>query len=179
MFNLLPETFKEKIKAEYKLRRLVLILAFVIFIQSSFLIFLFPSWLISLYKEKEVASQIEEINKSSVAANANSISSIIKSTNSKLKVINNTLEYPRLIPFVDTVISKKSENIHLIGILYSGTGRSTATLSIEGISSTREALVSFVKNLEKSGMFRKVDLPVSNLAKDKDIKFSMSLTIVS
>lgn len=177
MFNLLPDNLKSNIRAEYKLHKFILILTFVIFIQVSFLIFLFPSWLISLYREKEVTAQIEEINQSPVAINANSISSIIKSTNTKLKVINTTLEYPRLVPFIETIIAKKSENIHLVGIMFVNNGKSTGTFSLEGLSSTREALVSFVKNLESSGVFKKVDLPVSNLAKDKDIKFSMSLTV--
>jgi hypothetical protein len=177
MFNLLPDNLKSEIRAEYKLHKFILILTFIIFIQVSFLVFLFPSWLISLYRENEVSAQIEEINKSPVAINANSISSIIKSTNTKLKIINTALEYPRLIPYVDTIISKKTDNIHLIGIMFSTTAKDTATISIEGLSSTREALVSFVKNLESAGKFKKVDLPVSNLAKDKDIKFSMTLTV--
>jgi hypothetical protein len=41
----------------------------------------------------------------------------------------------------------------------------------------RESIVAFTDNLKKIDSFSKVDLPISNLAKDKNIDFSISINI--
>lgn len=176
MFNLLPDNLKKQIKSEYKLRRFILIIAFVIFIQISFLIFLTPSWLVSVYKEKEAIIETENMNKSTVASSTNSVVTFIKSTNNRLSILNKVLVYPTVVPAVDLIISKKTKSIHIIELNYSSS-KNTASISLSGVSDTREALALFQKSLESSGHFKSVNLPVSNLAKDKNIVFSMNLTI--
>jgi len=177
MFNLLPDNLKEQIISEYKLRKLTLGVIFLLFIQVSFLVFLFPSWLVSIYKERDILKQTEEMSKSSLVSNINTAVSTINSTNTKLKVLTTVLEYPKFTPFVNAILSKKTNNIQINAIMYTSTEASMATISIQGISSTRESLVSFVKNLENLGLFEKVNLPVSNLAKEKNINFFIDLTI--
>lgn len=109
----------------------------------------------------------------------NSASYIIKSTNSKLTIINSTMKYSPFGPSLDAVLSNKNAGIHLSEVNYSATGSSTANISISGVSNTREALVTFVKNLKDSNVFRAVDLPVSNLAKDKNIDFSITMGVAA
>src|SRR3989344_3730340 len=158
MFNLLPKNLKEKIKTEYKLRKITVILIFIICLQLSFLIFLTPSWLISFYKEKEVTSQSEEIKKH---LSDSSLSEVIVT-----------------IRGINTNLSKKTSSIKIDELAYILGQENTAEIIIGGTSLTREALVSFVKALEDSKSFNKVNLPISNLAKDKNISFSISLQII-
>lgn len=177
MFNLLPENLKDEIRKEYKLRRLTVILVFVLAVQASFLIFLFPTWLISVYKEKEIVSQSEQMAKFLADSNVAPATNVIKSLNSKLNVINSALEYPAFVPLMDTVIGQKTKSITLKQFSYTSKDSASAELSIGGTSATRESLVAFVKSLEDTKAFKKVDLPISNLAKDKDIVFTITLTI--
>lgn len=177
MFNLLPESMKEKAKRDYKFRRLLVTLSLVIFLQCSFLIFLFPSWIVSTYKEKEIVSQVANIGKSQSITESNSALSIIKSTNKKLDSLNIELEYPRVTPFINVVLSKKTGAIYITGFSFITTDKKTGTLELSGVSTTRESLVSFVKRLKESGVFKAVDLPISNLAKDKNINFSIGLIL--
>ena len=175
MFNVLPDNLKAKIKTLYRGRLLVVIFIFIFFIQLAFLIFLLPSWVISEAKENEIILQTEEIN--NLAPELSSFSSLISSTNVKLGILNSALQYPVLIPLINTVVSSKTRAVLLNQFTYSLTGTSTATLAIRGISNTREALVSFAKNLQNTKKFKTVDLPISNLAKDKDLDFSINLVI--
>ena len=177
MFNLLPENLKEKIKSEYKLRRWTLILTFILFLQASFLILLSPSWFSTYYKEKNVISEAESLGAGEMASSTKSVVSTIKSINSKLVIINSALEYPKVIIFLNDILSKKTGSIHLNEFIYTSTSGKIATVSLNGISNTRESLVAFEKSLESSGLFKNVDLPVSNLAKDRDINFSLGITI--
>ena len=178
MFNLLPKNLKEKIKTEYKLRKITVILIFIICLQLSFLIFLTPSWLISFYKEKEVTSQSEEIKKHLSDSSLSKVIVTIRGINTKLNIINSVLKYPKIVPFINTILSKKTSSIKIDELAYVLGQENTAEIIIGGTSLTREALVSFVKALEDSKSFNKVNLPISNLAKDKNISFSISLQII-
>lgn len=54
--------------------------------------------------------------------------------------------------------------------------RANGSVIVSGNATNRETLVSFSKSLEGEVFFKKVDLPVSNLAKGKDVPFTLSLT---
>lgn len=175
MFNLLPDSLKAEIINEYKLRLFIVSLFFVVFVELSFIVLLFPSLVISYYREKEVETRVAALEKSSGVANANSIRPIIKSLNSDLAIIDKTLQYSEAIPIIDIVLFKKTNSIHITDISYISLASSTATIVVQGVSVTRDALVNFKKSLEDSNSFINIDLPISNLAKDRDIKFSMTM----
>lgn len=50
---------------------------------------------------------------------------------------------------------------------------------VDGEAATRLALAEFRDALLKNDLIAKVDLPISNFAQDRDIKFSLTLTIAS
>lgn len=177
MFNLLPNNLKDKIRSEYRLHFVIVAFLFIIFLQVTHLVFLFPSWLISLNKEKEVILQSEKSNRSSLDSQINLINSTIKSINTKLNVINSTLEYPKVVPLIDGILAQKTNDIHIKAIQYTSSKNTSVKINLTGVSATRESLVLFVKKLEESKLFNNVDLPISNFTKDKDIDFSINMTI--
>ena len=176
MFNLLPDSLKNEIKSVYNIRRLVLILLFILFIQISSFVFIYPSWLTASYKEEDALVQTEKMNQSALALNASSTTNTIKSINQRLSIVNTALNYPKFIPIINAVIDNKSKSVSLTRFSYSLVSSSTASITLEGVSATRESLVSFKKRLEESGSFKAVDLPISNLAKDKNINFTINMT---
>ncbi|MFZ2522055.1 MAG: PilN domain-containing protein [Minisyncoccia bacterium] len=175
MFNLLPDSIKQEVQVEYQLRRTTVVLVFLIVIQISTLIFLFPSWILSNTKQSGLLLQLEKIEVSSLSSDAVKIQEKIKSINNELNLLNTSLEYPKFSTIVDKIISKKSSSIKLNSFSYSG-GK-TWVITIKGIALTRESLVSFVDSLKSDSQFKSVDLPVSNLAKNKNIDFSVILNI--
>ncbi len=177
MFNLLPDNLKKKIKKQYNLRRVIIVLLFFIFIQISFMIFLLPTWLMSSYKEEDVNLRGIDLNNYLASLNIASTTENIKSLNSQLSVMDKALSYPEIVMYIDGVLSKRTNSIHIDNVSYTGSDSKNAILTIDGTSATRESLVSFVKNLQSSGMFKSVDLPISNFANDKDLAFSIKITI--
>ncbi len=178
MFNLLPKNLKEIIRFEYKIRLLITAFISLIFLEFCFIIILLPSLFFVFYKENALQSGIENIRQTSRVESTDPIIAELKGINARLYILNTRLEYWPLTPLIDTILSKKSDSVHWIGFNYASVSTSTAIISVQGVSDDRESLVSFVKSLEKTGMFKKVDLPVSNLAKERDIKFSATLTLV-
>lgn len=177
MFNLLPESIKDKIKSEYSTRRVVVALFFVVAIQFSVLIFTFPSWVVSYTRESEVKQQTVKLNQSTLSSGANDIKQKIASINTKINTLSTSLDYPKLSPYVEYMLSKKTNSIKIYSFSYTSNNEKTAILTIRGTASTRESLVSFVESLKMDKKFSKVDLPVSDLAKSKDIDFSVITNI--
>ena len=61
MFNILPEDVKRHIMGNYKQRLLVVWLLCILFVHISFLVFLFPSYLFTVYEKKNLAAETEQI----------------------------------------------------------------------------------------------------------------------
>ncbi len=177
MFNLLPNILRDGLHKEYNFRKIVLILLFILFVQISFLVFIFPTWLVSNSREREVAVRGEAMNKYLSSLNIASTTSNIKSINAKLSVIDKTLQYPEIIPFINNILSKKTNSISITDIIYTTSDSKNAALTLQGVSATRESLISFVKSLESLGLFKTVDLPISNFTKDKNLSFSINMAI--
>jgi hypothetical protein len=56
--------------------------------------------------------------------------------------------------------------------------KKSVNLAISGTSNTRESIIDFNKVLNKIGIFEKIDLPVSNIIKDKKSDFTMVLKYI-
>ncbi len=177
MFNLLPENIRRVITIEYRMRLFIIVIVFIIALEGSLLIFLFPSWLNSYYKEKDVAGRTEDLNDSLSTLDINTTTSFIKSVNNTLKILDDNLEYPKFVPVLDNLLSKKSSSIRLSGINYNVDTRNAGKIVLTGVGASRESLVSFSDRLKGIDYLKKVDLPISNLAKDKDINFTISITL--
>lgn len=177
MFNLLPEKIRVEIRKEYNQRRLVMILVFVIFLQIVFMIFLFPTWLMSVNKEKDIMMRSEDMNKNLSNLNISSTTSNIKSINSKLTIIDNKLQYPDIISFVNLVLSKRATSIKISDIVFLVNGAKKMTINLRGTSATRESLSSFSKSLQTITEFKSVDVPLSSYTKDKDLGFSVDIKV--
>lgn len=177
MFNLLPENLKDKINKDYNLRRAVVVFAFLIFLGATFLVFLFPSWIVSIYKEEQISLQAKNNSQSTLEADVNVVALNIKKINSELRTVDTAFGNRKVVPVIDTILSKKTKSISIKELTYKSEDPSQVTVYIEGISATRNALSTFVKNLQETKVFKAVNLPISNFAKDKDITFSINLVI--
>ncbi len=109
--------------------------------------------------------------------NIASTTSDIKSLNAKLSAMDSALKYPALVPFLNSILGQKSKSIVINNFVYTSKDESSASIILEGISGNREALTTFVKNLQSTELFKSVDLPISNFTKDKNLNFSISITI--
>ncbi len=156
----------------------VLASSLIVFVQISFLIFLAPSWLISYYKLQDIKLQTESQSKSNGNTDANSVYSSIGDINQRLSVIDSALDYQKVIPTIESVLAYKTKDITLTQIGYTVTGATSGSISLSGVSVTRESLVLFLNSLEASKRFTKIDLPISSFTKNRDIKFSITTSII-
>lgn len=174
--NLLPTTEKEYLKKGLKLRFITIILfftsasllvGFVSLLPAYFLTLshLSDSYLLSIKNDdstKEMLSLPEEIN-------------------SKLKFLQSSVSGIAVTDFFSQIINYLPSGITLNSITFAKKQnfkeKNGTIVSISGMSASRDSLVSFSNLLKESKSFSSVEVPVSNLTKNKDLPFSISIFI--
>lgn len=173
MYSFLPDIYKSALRKEYIVRFLTI---FFCAIAAALLIgdlTLVPSLVLLKAKKTELNQKLEEINRvASTSAFAQASGEIVK-TNTLLK--NVSLPVGSLPQIIMETALRKNGGIHIKEFAISQ-GTSTYMLDIRGVSDTREYLSNFKKSLEMDQNITKVELPVSDLAKSRDISFAIKVT---
>lgn len=177
MINLLPPQEKETILREEK-KRLTTILWFLFFV------FLFCLILILFSVESYLGGQVgaqkiiiaqqeEEFNNPETQA----IKEKINATNlmlAKLGVFyKNQTNFSKIL---EDISETMPEGIHLtnLSVSRSAADKMAVQISLSGLSSTREILFNFKKNLEGRPEFKEINFPSSNWVKPTDVNFNVS-----
>ncbi len=176
MFNLIPETLKEKIIKDYTERRVVVWLFGVCVLMGTFFIFLLPTYTHVFFEEQNTLGDAERIKNSVQFKKADQVAQTIKETNTQLKVLEQENRSVNPINSIQQIIGTKNAAIRIYEIEYTEIKATSSIVVIKGVADRRDALRQFVTNLESIKGFSNIELPVSNFVKDKDIDFTISIT---
>ncbi len=178
MINLLPENARALALREYRLRFLIVALFFVSLSLAIGTVVMVPrvfSLAVSYFSLDKASAPIshEQTDEEKVAAKD------VQQFKDMLRVLdpNRIKETGSFSGLIGQILAQKPAGLALNSFVAAYDGEKTERIVISGISSSREALVSFSKNLTDSGLFTTVELPISNLSKKDHIDFSMTLTI--
>lgn len=179
-YTLLPETEIRVLRREYRIRLFVILLFFLSIALLIGIISLIPSFAVSRTEESKIVEQVEKMKKERIAKG---VSKIDKELTQIQSIVTRVLVKKDYIPFSENVekIGKyrtKGLFIKSFDLSYDDASASTTKAYIQGSSLTREALIQFKKNIESDGSFKNIELPISDLAKNKNITFSMRFNIV-
>ncbi len=174
MINLIPTSLRKKIILEYWIR-VVSVWLIVLSVAGVLSLILFlPTYVLinsqvgiyqgSIKAVSEKASEYDVSAKSLELANAQAKSLY------DLRLVENFSETLALLE------SLQGSNVSLISYDFKRNGNSLDKINITGKAVTRQALADFRDTLLKHPQISEVVLPISNLAKDKDIQFNIVLT---
>lgn len=93
-----------------------------------------------------------------------------------LKGGNDTTELSSIIAILDEIAG---DAVTIQNFDLNMTDGMVTKISIDGTAATRQALAGFSENIEAHPLFSDAELPISNLAKDRDIGFSISVVPVT
>src|SRR3989344_6466115 len=176
MINLLTLEEKKNIKRDYNIRLIIISLSFLLIIVVIAIAFLLPSYFLSSIKEKISSQELEKIKISQDFSDENIISEIIQETNMKLSLLSyydNKLVVSKDI--IEAILEKTKGKIEISEIYFTKNNNSPSTIDLKGTASSRESLLLFTEDIEREDQFSEVNLPVSNLVKNKDIKFNFNI----
>lgn len=178
MFNLIPDSVKEKILKDYQERRVVVWLFALFLLSVTIVIFLLPAYVHVFFEEKNIRADVEIVKNSLQLKKADDVVGTIKATNELLKALSPAKSHVRTSEIIEKTLGAKNAAIHITDIEYMETKTSSSTVLLKGIADKRESLREFVNTLEGTEGFAKVELPVSNFAKDKNIDFSITISLL-
>jgi hypothetical protein len=175
MINLIPPTAKKKIFLEYWARVATVWLSTASSLMIIGIFLLLPSYVLIDSKIDVYAEGIDELR-----AEANeydsSVAQLIKASD-QAKLILGQQEYTDFSTVLTLLEGIASELVTLTSYEFTRTNtHSLSPIVINGRASTREALADFREALLLNPAIETAFLPLSNLARDRDITFSITIT---
>jgi Tfp pilus assembly protein PilN len=174
MFTFLPYEEKQIVAREYRKKLLLIYVALVMFAGIAWIASLVPSYiLVSLNRDEAIAQKQSPI--SDIGADAVSLTEKELAIAQEKLFVLTPLVSRQPISFVLTKLFSRIPHGVTISSITMNRSVTKGMVVVSGIATTREVLVSFAKALEGEAFFKKVELPVSNFTKGKDVPFSISL----
>jgi len=176
MINLLPNEDKITNKKDY-LSRLFMVSGILLFvvITIAFVLFL-PVFLSLFFEEKDLSGQLKVIKQGDTSVEAEKIYADLDVLNTRLSLYEkNNNEVRQVSVLIEKIIALKTSGIRISYLKYEKD--SNGKIVIIGKSDNRADFVDFKKKLEDDELFGAVSSPLSNLLKETDISFTMTIEL--
>lgn len=125
---------------------------------------------VSVYEDTATAAQEKVDNYQSAAV------ALIEASQQAAVVINE-VKQPRFSTYIERFTALEGEGVSVTMFSVSRIARDLSPVTISGVAADRQALASFRDRLLADPVVSVVDLPISNLARDKDISFTLTITL--
>ena len=175
MINLLEPSVRKALHLTYVLRVLATMLFLVAAAFFIGTVTLLPAYVLSLAKKSDAELSQASIAETLAKEEKEAPSAEIAALKEKLGIlITNSVE-GKLFSAVEVVTELRPAAITLSEIAYTAKEKG-GELRIEGRSATRDELLSYQRELQKVRLFSAVELPISNLAKENNLEFAITLS---
>lgn len=175
MNNFLPNTEKKELRKEYILRLCIVACCGIFVVIFSTIIFLLPAYISSNVLRTQAQKSFNTVTQKGVTTETQEVELKVKSINELLNKFSEGVERSKPSQTLQFIESIRVPNISISTIEFTYVSSSTQDIKIVGEAFTRDALIAYKKKIETSGVAQKIDLPVSDLAKSKDIDFTIKI----
>lgn len=176
MINLIPPSAKKRVTQEYWVR---VITVWLLLGSAGFLIlsvFLLPTYLII---NQQISVMDVEVSHSSEKTSTFDVSATeLVSATDKARLLLMNSSSTSFSTYKTKLDTLAGTSVKLNQFDFSR-NITRGTIKISGIADTRQSLSDFRDSLEKEGSFTSVNLPISSLIKNKDLLFSIDLSLAT
>lgn len=178
-YTLLPEKELRALKREYRIRLFIFLIFFMSCSVFVGVVSLIPAYIYSYSQEKESIFNLSALKNKMKNSEINNVSKELEQTSLIVKRLmeqNSQIIYSDLI---NNIAKNKNAGVTINSFNFSSQGNATSSIGavIQGKAGTRESLIQFKNKLESDPNIISVELPVSDLAKSKNISYSIKLSI--
>ncbi|HEY0964599.1 MAG TPA: hypothetical protein VGE31_02275 [Candidatus Paceibacterota bacterium] len=177
MINLIPPKAKRSILLEYWLRVLTVwfsLWSVAILIGVAILI---PSYVLIVSQVKVYSDSAAEASQKIL--DFENVSKDLVRSSQQAGTLLKGLEDPLLSGYTERFKELEGSGIEISEIVMGRTDTGMSPAQISGEAESRQALADFRDRLRMEENVAGVDLPISNLAKDKDIQFSLTVSFTN
>ncbi len=170
MLNLLPQEERYMLRSNERMRFIAVAALFLAGVCVLSVFMLAPSLMTLLFERAHVVRELALLEDSRVSdAEFDQALLLLKADTSSL---TNIKEHSLPSELFTLILTEKQQGVAIMDMSYQEAG---GQLRISGIAKTREAFVHFTRELESSPRFTSVAFPVSGLAQNTDLPFSITL----
>jgi len=173
MFNILTPEQKKKIHREYLARVAVIVLAFVAMLEVLVVILFIPIYKISKDNIETLKNELQTLNPRQFEESEKKFHENIDSAKTNIQALAE-IAVNRTSEIIEKIIAARSGGIRINSIQFINGKKEVV---VKGVSGNRDGIVLFEKNLNSGSNFKKVEVPISNFARGKDINFSIKIII--
>ncbi len=175
MINLLPDDHKKLLHDEYKIRVQIVALIFCSIIVGISIALLVPSYFLSVFKAQAATGKAGVQQTAKETKDRANLEVQLKDQKALIKAlaVKNISTNPSHL--FELITKNKPSTISIIEMRYAIEETTKFVINVRGIAPTRQSLVDFTTALRKESLVEKLDLPVSNFAKDSNIDFNFSI----
>lgn len=177
MITLLPQEAKRAIRREYILRVAGVWALLAAAAAAAGALILVPAYVLLMYETNALAletSTMRDDEQTVLYASA-------RAELEKVQLLARQLDMPAKSPSPSAALGEirtlQPSEVTLSGFAY--VADEPARIEIRGVSATREALVAFTDLLERNPLFARAEVPFSDLAEDRDLPFTVSVSLAS
>lgn len=135
-----------------------------------------PSYLLSRARIHELQDDVSRSTTKDSEKELELFAKTLSQTNGKLAVLTDALDDYQAHSLFEDILAKRGNGIRINALMYKrGGDKDTGVVSVTGVARDRESLSGFVQDLKTDPLYSRVDLPVSNFAKDKNTNFTIQL----
>ncbi len=171
--NFLPEEDKGKIKKEYLRRLFVVVGLFSLSTIFIGIILLLSSSVFLNDRKNNLERQLVISEERLSRGKIDDIIFLAEDLNKKISLLDSGQKNIReKSSIIRLILGEKTGSIKINDFLFD-----KDKILIQGTSDTRQGLLSFIDSLKKKEDFKKVESPVSNLIKERDIEFRLTIEL--
>lgn len=178
MSNLIPPEARKKIITEYWMRVASVWLVLAAMAACTVVAFLLPTYVLVNSQVQLYEASAQEASAQVASYDASAKALVAASQQARL-IVEGARRRPVLSVY-DTVRDiVDTYGVQVSSYQFVPKEAQISEVKIEGVADTRLSLAGFRDALAANPLIARVDLPISNLAKDRDISFSLSLVIAT
>ena len=174
MRNLLPAEHRKRVTVEYRLRVAVVVLSLTLVVIIVGIVLLIPSYFLSRSKKDPASEQSALIARSIEFRESEASVELLKKARDRLLLLADSNKQMSLTSIIRTLTEEKGIGVTIGAFSYAQEDK-IGTLTIVGKALRRDNLLAFKEALDQSSYFSSVSLPISDLAKSRDIEFTLTL----
>lgn len=141
-------------------------------------LFVAPSLFVVILQEKSLRAE-RVAQEQYTTTNASTLEAVLKQADQKLSILAAKYAHPSVTDLIKVITEIKPLGVTITSFQYVHPHGKAGVLAISGTSATRDALVLFEEALEKESRITDVQLPISNLANNTNLSFTITVTVAS
>jgi hypothetical protein len=175
MINLLPPAAKKSFRHEYRLRVAIVWLLLFNLVLWVAAVLSAPSFVLVESQLQAYESQIQSAN--ALAREQRELVETVTASNDIARQVNTVATIPKLKPFLMQAEALSGPDVRLSQLSVVRQGTTIESIEVAGIAATRRSLTDFSNALVADERFSEAVVPISNLAANQDIPFTLTIVV--